>query len=600
MKSKFEGSICKACHGRIHKGEEIIRDNKLGWIHEICPEIGYTSTLNWEKVNAKAMSVATGINPDDIANAISESIEVEVDENNKLTGKVDFIPTHYQQAIFDFISNGQGHAVIEAVAGSGKTTTIVKALDLTPTDADVAFVAFNAHIAKELKRRAPEHVHVSTLHSLGLQNIRNYLGKQPQIDDEKLGTIMNDIWPVSRQAVEMGIITKQQKNENYQKRLSMRKLVAMSKNTLIDVTDNKAIQEMIERYNIEIDDSNIDELISQLPNIMELCKKQTDVIDFDDMLWLPVVLGMDLMKFDFLMVDEAQDMNKCQIEFILKSIKETGRIIAVGDRRQSLYAFRGADSEAIPNIINALNATVLPLSITFRCPSSHVTLAKRIVPQIEARDNAAEGQIVQMNYFDLVSQVEVGDMVICRSNAPLVKPAFECIRRGKKAIIRGKDIGSSLIQLIKRFETNDLSAFDVSLGEYFEREYNKLLDKGKEMQALMLQDKVETLRVIMNEVSTVAELMNKITMLFEDENKGVVFSSIHRAKGLEAENVYIIRPDLMPHPKATKDYEKEQEMNCLYVAVTRSKSNLYFVKGDEHGVMKGEISPLLAGKEVIV
>jgi DNA helicase-2/ATP-dependent DNA helicase PcrA len=152
-------------------------------------------------------------------------------------------------------------------------------------------------------------------------------------------------------------------------------------------------------------------------------------------------------------------------------------------------------------------------------------------------------------------------------------------------MIRGKDIGASLVNLIKRFETDDISAFNVSLLEYFDHEYNKLLDKGKEMQAVLLQDKVQTLQFIVNECNSVHELMAKIEMLFSDNNNGVIFSSIHRAKGLEADNVYILRPDLMPHPKAGKngkEWELQQEQNGIYVAQTRSKDNLIFVQGGQN------------------
>lgn len=593
MKSKYSGR-CPLCGIRFITGKSEITptymNGKQVWVHEICPSNGQSSLDKefGDKFKGHQYGVneplpiefnPLDVNPDiDVSEALTMLID-NLDEE-KPVEKV-FTPSKYQQAIFDFISNGQGHAVVEAVAGSGKTTTIVKALDLTPHDAKVAFVAFNKHIATELKKRSPEHVHVSTLHSLGLSIIRKSNPKV-EINDDKVNDLLESIYPVTKQALQSGKIIKSERRNNFTKRLAMRKLVSICKSTLTDVKDGNAVLETIERYGVEIDDKFTDELITLLPDVIQKCKENIGIVDFDDMIWLPLVTDMELDKFDFLMVDEAQDMNASQIKFILNSIKSDGRIIAVGDRAQSLYGFRGADTNAIQNIIDALNATVLPLSVTYRCPSSHVDLAKKIVPQLEARENAPAGTIVNMDYFDLAKKVEPNDMVICRTNAPLIKPAFECIRMGKKAMIRGKDIGASLINLIKRFETNDLGMFEVSLSEYFEHEYTKLLDKGKEMQALMLQDRVETLRFICNECSTVAELMSKIEMLFSDNNAGVVFSSIHRAKGLEANNVYILRPDLMPHPKATKEWETQQEMNAVYVAQTRSKENLIFVKGGEN------------------
>lgn len=608
MKSRYSGSKCQKCFQPIMEGNEITKDNRIGkWVHSDCKASNFENAQRAKANNSlvapvqyRAATTERTYNVDALAAVLEEE---ETEEPKK-----EFSPTPNQVSIFEFVKDPHGycernnipyspHAMVEAVAGSGKTTTIVKALDLTPADADVAFVAFNTHIVAELKKRAPQHVYVSTLHSLGRMNIQNYLGKSPRIEKDKLGGFMNDIWPVSKQALEQGLITKEQRRLNFQKRISMRSLVSISKSILVDPSDSRAVTEMIDRYNVEVATDNIPELMEMLPLILQRCQEQVDVIDFDDMIWLPVVLNMPLMQFDYLMVDEAQDMNKSQISMILRSVKENGRIIAVGDRNQSLYAFRGADSDAIPNIIEALEAVTLPLSVTFRCPASHVRIAQKIVPQIEARENAPEGSLMKLDYFNLVSSLSIGDLVICRTNGPLVRPAFECIRRGKKAVIRGKDIGTSLVDLIKTFETDDLSLFDVLLGQYYEHEYVKLMDRAKEMQALLLQDKVETIRAIANEVNTVRELINKISMLFDDGSSGIVFSSIHKAKGLEADNIFILRPDLMPHPMATKEYEVQQELNCLYVAITRSKDNLCLVIGDENGPMKGELFPAL--KEVV-
>ena len=78
-------------------------------------------------------------------------------------------PSKYQESIFDFVKNGTGNAIVDAVPGSGKTTTIVKALEFIPPNLDVLFCAFNKHIADELKTRVPANCSVGTLNSLGWQ-----------------------------------------------------------------------------------------------------------------------------------------------------------------------------------------------------------------------------------------------------------------------------------------------------------------------------------------------------------------------------------------------------------------------------------------------
>jgi superfamily I DNA/RNA helicase len=79
--------------------------------------------------------------------------------------------------------------------------------------------------------------------------------------------------------------------------------------------------------------------------------------------------------------------------------------------------------------------------------------------------------------------------------------------------------------------------------------------------------------------TTIRELQDKIDAIFSDDAEGVVFSSIHKAKGLEAERVFILHPELMPHPMAKQDWEQVQERNIEYVAITRTLSELIYVEG---------------------
>ena len=105
-----------------------------------------------------------------------------------------FVPSPYQQAIFDWITEDKGkNLVVEAVAGSGKTTTGVMGLELLDPALLTAFIAFNSHIVKELKARAPDHVNVMTYHSLGYRQCRTAWGNEIVIDEDKVRKILLDI-----------------------------------------------------------------------------------------------------------------------------------------------------------------------------------------------------------------------------------------------------------------------------------------------------------------------------------------------------------------------------------------------------------------------
>ena len=484
-----------------------------------------------------------------------------------------FQPSPFQQAIFDFIKTGTGNGVVEAVAGSGKTTTMVQALGLT--SGRVLFTAFNAAIAKELSTRAPGHVTVSTLHALGLRAVKKAF---PDVavdkDGEKLEVVTLAAFPVKPGS--MG-------DENLNVRKLARRVVALAKATLVDPADVAAVGTMMDRYGVDADDSaDLVRVSTALRGMLDGCAGDTSRIDFDDMVWLPVRLGLSVEKYDWIFVDETQDMNANQLELIMKARRDGTRVVCIGDRFQSIYGFRGADCEAMPNIIKRLGATVLPLSITYRCPVSHVKLAAELVPTIQARPGAPEGTISDMVLDKAMGVMTAGDLVLCRTNAPLVGVAFGLIRAGKKAIIRGRDLGTGLVSLIRKLgKGGDFSEFMGRLAEYRTREMDKLTRTKKSTVAL--EDKCETITVLAEGCDTVECMIRKVEAIFSDTDAGVVCSSVHRAKGFEASRVFIVKPELMPHPSAKRAWARAQESNIKYVALTRSKSEMGFVSVPEKG-----------------
>lgn len=485
-----------------------------------------------------------------------------------------FTPSKYQQAIFDFVQDGKGHGVVEAVAGSGKTTTLVEALE--KTRGKVLFTAFNAAIAAELKRRAPGHVQVSTLHGLGLLTVQRNVSGKVVVDKEgqKLRGILSRALPDADEA-----------SRNLRRTLG--RVVGLAKATLVDVASPFAVAEMLSRYGVDVEANELPRIHALLGPVLAECRKQLQLVDFDDMIWLPVVEKLAPEKFDWVFVDEAQDLNASQLELVLRTVKGSGRILAVGDRHQSIYGFRGADTEAIPKIIKALDAKILPLSITYRCPTTHVELAQRLVPALEAAPGAKKGEVGDCKEEQLQGRLKAGDLVLCRTNAPLIAVAFALIRAGKKAIIRGRDIGQGLIALVRKLTEKGhgvtVPEFLAKLTEYRTAEVAKLVAAEKQVQAESLRDRCETIEALADDCNFVEAIVSKIESVFSDVDDGVICSSVHRAKGFEAERVFILRPDLLPHPAAKRDWEREQEANIEYVALTRSKKLLVFVEPPPRG-----------------
>ncbi len=495
-----------------------------------------------------------------------------------------FVPTAYHEKIFDFLEHGTGHGIVVAVAGSGKTTTLVELLTRIPSRTRTLFTSFSSESVSEIKRRVRERfrntsVHAAlemrTLHSLGFDVLRtNYRTTKR---DDKLMYVFSKDETLIRVATVHGGRTRLTREMQQ----SIAQVVSMAKATLPNIDDITALYDLIDRYNIEFD-SEYEWALQLVPEILRACQRCTQFCDFDDMIYLPVIMAVPQMpKFDLILCDEAQDLNAAQIQLLLRVLAPQGRVIAVGDDRQSLYAFRGSNSDAMDILRKTLSATILPLSITYRCPSAHVALAQRIVPHIQARPDAPRGIVRKICDSDLLDEVQPGDMVICRTNAPLVSLALSLIARGQKAKVQGRDIGASLRRLIERVRGGSLKEMISRLDALKQGELSKL--EKRTASALHLQavtDKFDTVRAILESTTSLEGVNRIVEDVATERGDGVIFSSIHRAKGLEADSVYFLYPDQIPHPLAKRDFELMQEHNAIYVGLTRSKHELTLVYGD--------------------
>ena len=113
----------------------------------------------------------------------------------------------YQQAVIDWVTahiTVPGALIVEAVAGSGKTFTIVKAAQLLPTSAKAVFLAFNKKIATELGTKLPDHVESKTLNALGWALCRYRLGKQITVDRNKTRDLIQRHLPEEAREVMCG------------------------------------------------------------------------------------------------------------------------------------------------------------------------------------------------------------------------------------------------------------------------------------------------------------------------------------------------------------------------------------------------------------
>lgn len=489
-------------------------------------------------------------------------------------------PSKFQRAIYDKVELDTCHILIDAVAGSGKSTTIVEIAKRIPSDKKVIFLAFNRDIVRELKAKLKDYpnVEVKTLHSFGLNEVRyRYRAfindRDKMIDDSKVSRIimsMSDGWGPFADGDEG-----EAEKLSYCNRIE--RLVDLMRFSLPQ--SREEVYELCEKFDINLLGNEIEDA----KQVLLASRKVNDHFDFTDMIYRPAVGDWKLKQYDYVIVDECQDLNRAQQTIISKIVKpEGGRMIAVGDPKQAIYGFSGADSNSFENLKNLFpNTEVMPLSVCYRCDRKIIEHAQPIVPHLEYRNDAGDGEMRQGSY----TEIREGDFVLCRNTRPLVSMCLQFIAQGKKATIKGSDIGKNLINMIKNTKMKGIDPMFNKL----DKELQKIVEKAKKQYPLKpvdeiaavanMKDKIEAIRTIAitRSARSTDDVIRAIEGIFVEDVQGIVLSTMHKSKGLEADNVFIIDRFRLPAPFATKSWEREQEKNLDYVARTRAKRKLVYV-----------------------
>ena len=508
----------------------------------------------------------------------------------------------YQLDIFDAVEHGDDNIAINAVAGSGKTTTIVAACKrLNASERDVIFLAFNKLIVEELKGKLKNYAYVSTLHSFGFSILKR-LYNQPKygmyikVDDWKYQKYVKDnafslsniITPDTDAAKVFGFAC------------NVDKLYTLARINLIEYNEN----DLSQLRNL-CDEHNLLTLFDEVEVCNELLKTAYRMprdltIDFTDMIVLPLFHKDMIPTYKYVFIDECQDLSRAQRELMLCAAKN-GRFIAVGDRNQAINGFAGADCSSFDKIADQPNTIELPLSVNYRCGTNMVRLAQEIVPHIQAHKGAIKGDVFHVKQLskDLFKE---NDMVLCRTSAPLVGLCMKLIESGITAVVKGKDIAQDLKNLIANANTRDIKA----LLAYLEEEKQKCINIIKEQRKcddamaknaakyLNLEDRCKCIEnICMYSIKDTTQLKTYINKIFSDENieNAVMLSTAHKSKGLEANRVMILLPNKLPlkYPHQQR-WQEVQEMNLKYVAVTRARKELIFVDLTEQELLKMKIN----------
>jgi superfamily I DNA/RNA helicase len=519
--------------------------------------------------------------------------------------------TSEQLAIFAALAaDPRRSQVIEARAGSGKTSTLMDALP--NLGGDTLFMAYNRAIADEIRAKASSRyglmvmatTAISTVHSHGLKAF-NASGMRAKTLSGKLSFMLDDL---AKQRLS--------KDDDLWRNLGkVRQLTSMAKafgfgltsaaEEFPSIEDQNAWLQLADHFMLEeelVGDTQIEEVVEWAQTLLKHSNARVNSIDFDDMIYLPLLMNLNIPTYDNVLLDEAQDINATRRELAFRSVKPTGRLIAVGDPYQAIYGFTGADTASLDKIQHRSRANVLPLTICWRCDAAIIAEAQKQVPDIQPRPGAPDGQVLTIDFEEdkFLDLPQAGDAILCRLNKPNVAVCLGLLRRGTRAKIEGRDLGNRLDYHLQRatslYAHQPLVDSLLDLDTYEETEVGKLVARNKsESTIALLEDEIDATRLIMErciETSSDASypaFQALLGELFGDDVRGcVVLSSVHKAKGREWPRVFLLGyNDYMPFSMAKSEWEQEQEQNLIYVAKTRAERALVFVNNAKAALERG-------------
>jgi superfamily I DNA/RNA helicase len=480
-----------------------------------------------------------------------------------------------QEEIFRWFEEPRGNLVVNALAGTGKTTTIIEGVNRAhPRLRSIVCCAFNVDIAKVLKAKLTNpRAKAMTLHALGFGAVRNYWSNVAVEGDDQRGQRAEGLTERACGATVPDVV-KRLVTKLHTKGREMHPLAQRPRD----------LEDIAYQFDCEPDPMwhrsgyDVDYVCAKALVAMQLAADvKPAFIDFADMIFLPVRNGWLVPQYDAVIVDEMQDMTAAQL-LIARGVCR-GHFCGVGDRNQAIYGFRGADSNSIDRLKKELDATELGLTVTYRCGFDIVEEAQRLVPAFEAGEHNPPGLVRLVPEGQLVDQAQLGDFVLSRKNAPLVAVAMSLLRAQKRARVKGKDIGKGLLAVVRKLTKNrptlTVEGFLELVREWEQREVSRFLAADRPGQAELVHDKAGTLVELTDGIVEVAELERRIDFLFQDNGLGdagvITCSSVHRAKGLEANRVFVLRETLYPRG------DSPEERNIEYVAITRAKQELVWV-----------------------
>lgn len=439
------------------------------------------------------------------------------------------------------IENRSNLLAVDAFAGTGKTTTLVEYARRRPGK-NILYIAFNKSVASEAGTRFPDNVQCRTTHSLAYASV----GKKYQ---EKLGN--PQAWEIAQTF----------------KCTNKRAKDALSTLTNWFCSADDSIAERHLEIDVQTDPGLALQTVALAGQVWELMTDKRSHIKMPHDGYLKMwAMGRPQLRFDIILLDEAQDTNPVTLDVVLM---QNCQKVLVGDRHQGIYGFRRA--------INAMDAvkadTRIALTQSFRFSQAIADIATALLQEFKGETKPITGRadlintwhIDESQHFTVLGRTNAGlfaraAQLISKSEFRLQKPDIKLhFVGGFDTYVFGKVLDAYFLWADERSRIKDQS-----IGRF--NSFADFKKYGSEASDAEIGALVKTVEEFQNQIPRIYDAI-KASEVSLSEKSNVTLTTAHRAKGLEFEQVYMQDDFIELPPK--EDFDRE-EINLLYVALTRA------------------------------
>ncbi len=474
------------------------------------------------------------------------------------------------------IIKSDGNIKINAVAGSGKTTTIVEYARTRPKGSKILYLAYNKSVKLEaiqkFKDKGLDNVKVETAHSLAF----NYIIKNSKFK------VRTQAYKTHEIAEILGLQGNGEKHAEYILANHINKFITYFCNS-----DKLRVQDL--NYLSVVSDKKARAFVATSYHYIEsqtrlllgkMDKGEIDVIH--DFYLKKFQLSNPKLPYDYILFDEGQDASATMLDIFLK---QSAIKVIVGDTHQQIYGWRHA-----VNSLEKADFQTYQLSTSFRFSQDIANLATEI---LQRKNHLTDYKPVIITGKGTSKDIKT-KVVLARTNLGLLLKAIEYVREQKKIkrlYFEGNitsytyaDDGASLYDVLSLYNGNyEMIKDKLIKGMKDLEELEDYIEKTDDLQLSMM---VEIVKSYGNDIPKIIKsIKEKHVENDQKEKADMIFSTVHKSKGLEYDSVQLVE-DFLTEEKLErylKEFKEDEimisklneEINLLYVAVTRTKNSIY-------------------------